>query len=87
MSPFALDHLTTLEGDLAALYEPGSRAIAAVYAADEYGNIDRASHWAQLGDTVTLRYVEESEYYDPDTGQVYGAYEDIPEGANWVERR
>ena len=86
MSPFALDHLTTLEGDLAALYEPGSRAIAAVYAADEFGNIDKASHWAQLGDTVTLRYVEESEYYNPDTGQVYGAYEDIPEGANWVER-
>lgn len=86
MSPFALDHLTVLEGDLSALYEPGSRAIAAVYFEDEYGNIDRNSHWARLGDTVTLRYVEEREYYDPDTGEVWASLEDVPDGANWVER-
>ena len=86
MSPFALDHLTVLEGDLSALYEPGSRAIAAVYAEDDYGNADMNSHWARLGDTVTVRYVEESEFYDPDTGEVWAAYEDIPDGANYVER-
>ena len=86
MSPFALDHLTVLEGDLSALYEPGSRNIAAVYAEDDYGNADMNSHWARLGDTVTVRYVEESEFYDPDTGEVWAAYEDIPDGANWVER-
>ena len=86
MSAFALDHLTVLEGDLSALYEPGSRAIAAVYAADEYGSADMNSHWARLGDTVTLRYVEESEYYDPDTGEVWSTLEDVPDGANWVER-
>ena len=86
MSPFALDHLTVLEGDLSALYEPGSRAIAAVYFEDEYGNADRNSHWARLGDTVTLRYVEENEYYDPDTGEVWASLEDVPNGANWVER-
>ena len=86
MSPFALDHLTVLEGDLSALYEPGSRNIAAVYAEDDYGNADMNSHWARLGDTVTVRYVEESEFYDPDTGEVWAAYEDIPDGANWVEQ-
>ena len=86
MSPFALDHLTVLEGDLSALYEPGSRKIAAVYSEEDYGNADMASHWARLGDTVTVRYVEESEFYDPDTGEVWAAYEDIPDGANWVER-
>ena len=86
MSAFALDHLTVLEGDLSALYEPGSRAIAAVCAEDEYGNADMNSHWARLGDTVTVRYVEQSEFYDPDTGEVWAAYEDIPDGANWVER-
>lgn len=53
MSDFALDHLTVLEGDLSALYEPGSRAIAAVYSEDDYGNADMASHWARLGDTGT----------------------------------
>ena len=86
MSPFALDHLTVLEGDLSALYEPGSRKIAAVYSEDDYGNADMNSHWARLGDTVTVRYVEESEFYEPDTGEVWAAYEDIPDGANWVER-
>ena len=86
MSSFALDHLTVLEGDLSALYEPGSRNIAAVYAEDDYGNAEMDSHWARLGDTVTVRYVEESEFYDPDTGEVWAAYEDIPDGANWVER-
>ena len=73
MSPFALDHLTVLEGDLSALYEPGSRNIAAVYAEDDYGNADMNSHWARLGDTVTVRYVEESEFYDPDTGEVWAS--------------
>ena len=86
MSAFALDHLTVLEGNLSALYEPDSRNIAAVYAEDEYGNADRNSHWARLGDTVTVRYVEKFEYYDPDTGDVWADPEDIPDGANWVER-
>lgn len=40
----------------------------------------------RLGDTVTLRYVETSEYYDPDTGEVWPMLEDVPDGANWVER-
>ena len=86
MSAFALDHLTVLDGDLSALCEAGSRAIAAVYSEDDYGNADMNSHWARLGDTVTVRYVEESEFYDPDTGEVWAAYEDIPAGANYVER-
>lgn len=86
MSAFALDHLTVLEGDLSALYEPGSRGIAAVYSEDDYGDADMDSHWARLGDTVTIRYVEESQYYDPDTGQVWASLDDIPNGANWVER-
>ena len=32
------------------------------------------------------RQVEESEYYDPDTGEVWASLEDVPDGANWVER-
>ena len=84
MSDFALDHLTVLEGDLSALYEPGSRAIAAVYSEDEYGNADMDSNWARLGDIVTIRYVEETEYVDPDTGIAYASVEDVPAGANYV---
>ena len=63
MSGFALDHLTVLEGDLSGLYEPGSRKIAAVYADDDYGSADMDSHWARLGDTVTVRYVEKTEMW------------------------
>ena len=86
MSSFALDHLTVLEGDLSKLYEDGGNYVAAVYSDDDYGNARMDSHWARLGDTVTLRYVEEFEYCDPDTGQVYGDLEDVPEGADFSQR-
>lgn len=78
MESFALDHLRVLEGDLSKLYEPGGRYIAAVYSEDDYGDPIMDSHWAKLGDTVTLRYVEELEYYNPNTGEVYGSWDDIP---------
>ena len=70
MEPFALDHLTVLEGDLSVLYQPGSRSIAAVYSEDDYGDPEMNSHWAKLGDTVTIRYIEEFEYFDNTTGEV-----------------
>ncbi|MBU5627634.1 ABC transporter permease [Oscillibacter sp. MSJ-2] len=84
MERFALDHLSVLEGDLSRLYEPGSRFIAAVYTDDDYGNPVMNSHWAKLGDIVTLRYVEEFEYYNPLTGGVYEG--DIPEDQPWQAR-
>lgn len=88
MESFALDHLRVLEGDLSKLYEPGGRYIAAVYSEDDYGDPIMDSHWAKLGDTVTLRYVEELEYYNPNTGEVYGSWDDIPnpETDVWASR-
>ena len=83
MEAFTLDQLTVLEGDLSALYEPGSHAIAAVYTDDDYGNPRMDSHWARRGDTITLRYVEEMEYVDPDTGESYGTVP--PEDGNYRE--
>lgn len=76
MEQFALDRLRLLEGDLSPLYTDGSRSIAAVYSDDDYGEPHPDSHWAKLGDTVTIRYVEEWEYYNPLTGEVF------PEGTN-----
>lgn len=76
MEPFALDRLRLLEGDLSPLYTDGSRSIAAVYSDDDYGEPHPDSHWAKVGDTVTIRYVEEWEYYNPLTGEVF------PEGTN-----
>lgn len=86
MEPFALDHLTVLEGDLSKLNESEGNYIAAVYSTDDYGDPVIDSHWARLGDTVTIRYVEEFEYYDPATGEVYGPRENVPEGAAYAER-
>ena len=33
--------------------------------------------WAKLGDKVLIRYADEREYYNPDTGEVYPNYESI----------
>lgn len=70
MEPYALDKLNLLQGDLSKLHEPGGRYLAAVYYSDDYNTAKMDSHWAQLGDTVTLRYVETYEYYDPNTNAI-----------------
>lgn len=75
---YIIDKLTVLQGDISKLYEPGGRYVAAVYSADDYGNARMDSHWAKIGDTVTLRYVEEYEYYDPNTDKVLDP-DDIPD--------
>ncbi|WP_348633678.1 FtsX-like permease family protein [Flavonifractor sp. AGMB03687] len=86
MEPFTLDYLTVLEGDISKLNDPDGNYVAAVYSTDDYGNPEMSSHWARLGDTVTIRYVEEFEYYNPNTGEVYGSLENVPEGAAYAER-
>ena len=75
MEDFVLDKLNLLEGDLGKLKE-GESYVAAVYNADDYGNIHEDSHWAKLGDQVTIRYVKEYEYYNPETGEIYEENED-----------
>lgn len=70
MEPYLLDKLQILEGDLAPLYEPGGKYVAAVYFTDDYGEPQMNSHWAKVGDMVNLRYVEEYEYFDPQTGEI-----------------
>lgn len=84
MEPFALDQMRVLEGDLAPVYTPGSRAIAAVYRTDDYGAVKPDSAWAKPGDTFTVRYVDEYEYYNPDTGEIYT--NDLPKDAPWASR-
>lgn len=77
MEPYALDKLNVCKGDISKLYEPGKRYIAAVYYTDDYDNIVKDSHWAEIGDKVTLRYVSEYEYYNPDTGKIYDSNDNI----------
>ncbi|WP_243140925.1 ABC transporter permease [Candidatus Galacturonibacter soehngenii] len=70
MEKYPLDQLTVVEGDLSALYDSSQNAIAAVYHTDDYNVLEPDSHWAKVGDQVTLRYVDTMEYYDPQTGEV-----------------
>ena len=71
MEPFLLDTLKVVDGDLSGLYRDNSRGIAAVYSEDDYGNWEPDSHWAKVGDTVTLRVPESWEYYSPESGEIH----------------
>lgn len=85
MEPFALQHLTVIDGDLNKLYEDGAHNIAAVCMQDEYGNMIASSY---PGDTVTLRYVEEYEYYFLDTGELIPVLDETVTNGNrpWSSR-
>ena len=85
-SPYALDHLHVLDGDISRLYEPGGHYIVACYFTDDYGRPRMDSHWARLGDIVTLRYVEDLEYYNPRTGEVYPSFDSIRDDDIYCER-
>ncbi len=85
MERFCLGKLNVLAGDLSKLYEPGGRYVAAVYSVGETGEANEGSHWARLGQTVTIRYVEEFEYYNPETGETYPDGMDLT-NVVWAER-
>lgn len=70
MEDFPLSLVTVVEGDLTPLSDPSQRAIAAVYLTDDYNSAIGESNWAKLGDTVTLHYVTEREYFYRDTGEI-----------------
>ncbi|MCH5256752.1 MAG: ABC transporter permease [Lachnospiraceae bacterium] len=70
MEPFCLDRLNLIDGDITKLYGDGNY-IAAVYIADDYDNVIPDTNWANLGDTVSIRYEDEFEFYNPENGRVY----------------
>ncbi|WP_312641179.1 FtsX-like permease family protein [Hydrogenoanaerobacterium sp.] len=84
MEDFILKKITTLNGDIKKLNDSSGNYIAAVYSEDDYGNPLLDSHWAKLGDKVTIRHIDKMEYYNPNTGEVYESI--IPEGADFKER-
>lgn len=75
MEDLPLDLLRVVEGDTAPLYDPNQNAIAAVMDVDDYNEVYPDSHWAKVGDKVTVRYVEEVEYYFTDTGEIIEDYD------------
>lgn len=70
MERYALEKLMLLDGDISKLFEPNGRYIAAVYYYDDYGNPRLDSHWAKVGDTIILRYVDEWKYVENESGEV-----------------
>jgi len=75
LEDFILSKVDVLEGDITPLSDPGQNAIAAVYAANEYGVIYEDVNCFKVGDTVKLRYVEEWVNVDTDTGEEISAEE------------
>ena len=87
MEDFPLSLLDVLEGDLAPLSDPSQKAIAAVYLSDDYNAPQWGSNWAKLGDTVTVRYITEMEYFYRDTGEIVEDLDAAIEGNRpWGER-
>ncbi len=70
MDPFILDQLTLFEGDLSTLNKSDTHNIAAVYWTDDYGNKREETNWAKLGDTVNIRFVDDYECINPNTGEI-----------------
>ncbi len=82
MEPFCLEKLTVAEGDIARLNqtnEKGQNYIAAVCYLDESGSPEERSFWANVGDTVWMRYIDEVEIYNTVTGEIYPDVESIPD--------
>lgn len=77
LEDFILSKVNVLEGDISPLFDPSQNAIAAVYAADEYGVIHEDVNCFKVGDTVTLRYVKEWVNVDTDTGDEISPEEEI----------
>ena len=87
MEDFPLSLLDVLEGDLAPLSDPSQKAIAAVFGANDYNETQWDSNWTRLGDTVTLRYISQTEYFYRDTGEIIEDVDAaIESGRPWGER-
>ena len=87
MEDLPLSLLELLDGDLEPLKDPSQKAIAAVFLSNDYRETHWDSNWARLGDTVTVRYVSETEYFYRDTGEVFEDVDAaIDSGRPWGER-
>ena len=63
------EKLTVVEGDLAPLFQPETKAIAMVAYTDDYGNVFIPDYYPPVGATQTVTYVEETMYIDSRTGE------------------
>lgn len=69
MEDYPLSKLKVIDGSLDEFDDVTRNSIAAVLNTDDYGKPIASSNWARVGDSVTIRYVEEYGYYDIVTGE------------------
>lgn len=69
MDEALLQKLTVLEGSLEDLSDPQTKAIAVAVSTDDYGNPDVLNDYPQVGDKLTVTYVDEGDYVDARTGE------------------
>lgn len=86
MEDFALSKLKVWEGDIAPLYDPSQNAVAVAYFLNDYGDLTDYEEGFRVGDTVTVRHVDEWETYYTDTGEVLKADEEIAPDRPWNNR-
>lgn len=77
LDAFTASKLNVIDGDVQRLQDPSIQGIIAIYETDDYGAVIPHSHYAKLGDQVTLKYVQEWAYIDVRTGKE-GTAESIP---------
>ena len=63
------DKLTVVEGDINALFQEDSHAIALAVYVDDYGNVSHQEYYPPVGSTQTISYVKDSYYVDSRTGE------------------
>ncbi len=63
------DKLTVVEGDINALFQEHSHAIALAVYVDDYGNVSHQEYYPPVGSTQTISYVKDSYYVDSRTGE------------------
>ncbi len=85
MEDFCLDKLNVLEGSLDKLYQGGDY-VAAVYIAGDYGETKWNANWAKVGDKVRVRYTEQYEYYNTETGEIYENLDNVSYGVPVASR-
>lgn len=63
------DKLTVIEGDISALFQENSHAIALAVYMDDYGNVSHQEYYPPIGSTQTVTYVKDFCFVDSRTGE------------------
>lgn len=69
LDPYAMGKLNVIEGDLEKINDKSINGIVAIYDTDDYGKLIPESHYAKVGDQITVQYIDEWAYVNSQTGE------------------